>query len=49
MVYLVLILIAAGLFALPRTLPTWATCTIILGGLAAAFIITYHHIVITFG
>jgi hypothetical protein len=49
MVYVLLCIIAAGLFALPRTLPTWATCIIVLGGLVAALVITYHHVVVTFG
>ena len=49
MVYIVLIVIAAGLIALPRTLPTWATCVLTSGGLLAALVIAYCHLVITFG
>jgi hypothetical protein len=49
MVYIALCLVAAGLFAMPRTLPTWAVCVISLGGLVAALIIAYHHLVVTFG
>jgi hypothetical protein len=49
MVYLVLVVIAAGLMALPRTLPRWAECAILLGGLVAALLVAWNHVVVTFG